>query len=195
VSEGDFWRTDEGLDAYEALLQRRLAHFESEASRRKTFKGSAFDVMTFSDFPGKGLQLHCTAGLSHYILEKEDGQGVREELVWTARADHELDYIENVLLNLGTIVLNGRRALPGGVLLDNLPLSVHLPSEVTVTTLLTRVGFWLQEEEFLIKSTYSTYFVETVPLTRSEVEIYRVDPSRFANMCEAGTIDVLNLRR
>ena len=140
------------------------------------------------------MTFHSTFGMSQFILSDDD-EGVREELSWTTLSDEPLEYVENVLLNLGHIALDNREPFFAGRLLTQYPLSTHFPSKMTVHTMLTRVGLWLKEDEHLIENHFPAFILELVGLTDSEVALFAHDEDEFYRRCEAGAIDFLNLGR
>lgn len=113
----------------------------------------------------------------------------------TTSSSDALEWVENVLLNLGQIMLEDRVALEAGILLEQYPLSTHIPKELTVSTMLSRVGLWLDEEDFLIESYFPTFIVELVPITDKEVRLIKENEDRFFMACESGEIDFMNLCR
>ncbi len=190
----DYWRSDRGADEYRQMLDTRYEQFRARASRKKTWKGSSFDLIALSDFPNPGMTFHSTFGMSEFVLSSED-DGIRQELAWTTLGSEPLEYVENVLLNLGMITLDNKAPLLGGETLTQYPLATHLPPEMTVSTILTHAGLWLDESEYLIEGHFPAFILELVGLTDSEVALFKDDQDEFYRRCEAGVIDVLNLQR
>ncbi len=193
--DAEFWLSKEGGLEHRRLLEERFEHFRANASRKKTFKGSSFDLVVLSDFPNPGMTFHSTYGMSDFILWKADKSGIRQELSWTTISDGPLEYVENVLLNLGMMTLENGKPLDAGITLPQYPLSTHLPSELTVTTMLTRVQLWLDETEFVIEEYFPTFLVEIAGLTDSEVALLSKNEDEFYRRCEAEEIDFLDLKR
>jgi len=189
------WCSPEGQREHRRRLDARYATFRERAKSRKTWKGSSFDLVTLVDFPNPALVFHSTFGASDFILEKEPRTGIRQEFSWTTRADASSEAIENVILNLGMMVLDSGAAVPAGILLPQFPLSTHFPKECTVTTMLTRVGLWLSEEEFLIEEYFPAFIVEIVALTDKEVAAFNTNQDAFYETCARGEIDFLDLKR
>ena len=195
TNEAEFWLSREGALEHRRILEQRFEGFRARASRKKTFKGSSFDLITLSDFPNPGMTFHSTYGMSDFILWKPDKSGIRQELSWTTISDEPLEYVENVLLNLGMMILDDEKPLDAGIMLPQYPLSTHFPPELTVTTMLTRVELWLDESEFVIEEYFPTFLVEIVGLTESDVALLSKSEDEFYRRCEVGEIDFLDLKR
>jgi hypothetical protein len=190
-----YWRSPEGERHHRRLLDSRYESFRERAKSKKTWKGSSFDLIALTGFPNPDLVFHSTFGASDFILQKESDTGIRQEFSWTTRGDAPDEAIENVLLNLGMIVLDGRVAIGAGVLLPQYPLFTHLPKECTVTTMLTRVGLWLDKSDFIVEEYFPTFIVEIVALTDRDVTAFTSDEDAFYDSCAKGEIDFLDLKR
>jgi hypothetical protein len=190
-----YWRSDEGHDEYARLLEAHVSAFTKRATSVSTFVGQYFDVKVYSDFPNEGMYFHVTSNLSGYILDKGDGTGIRQEIAWTTTEKSSTEYVRNVLLILGYLMLKSHSALEAGVVLSHGELAAELPNDVTARNFLTRLQLWLEKPEYLIESYFPTFFIELVPITDDEKSLVETNEQEFYERCADGRIDFMNLAR
>jgi hypothetical protein len=189
-----YWRSSEGGDEWERLLDAHFARLARQASSVERFPRIVLDVLALGFEDDVSRRMYVTRGLSRFILGPEL-KGVRHELSWVVPAEVDPARAVDALYDLADRLLEQRRILGDDELLDDFPLEPYLPAGCTVTRFAVKYEFWLEKKEAFLRSHYPLRIAELVALTPGEAALHERDLDAFIRHYDDAQVDPVDFRR